>query len=401
MTTTDKPIVDPTAMLFDTNTADEPQAVYNELRRAAPVYRVDGWDGVPTVYVVGYEQAMWALKHPEVFSSAADAVSIGQEQPLIPLQIDPPDHAKYRRLLDPLFSPKRVAELEADARALVNDLIDAFLDRGHCDFHEEFATPLPSGIFLALMGLPRSDLETFLRWRDETIRPDVDPHDLEGAAAIRERVGHEITGYFDGALDERQREPGDGLMAQIANGEVDGRPLRRDEQLGICHLLLLGGLDTVTATLDCQLVYLARHPEQRASLVQSPAVTAGAVEELLRWETPVMMVVRTVKTEHELGGVALHPGDNGVILIGSANVDEEFPTAAEVDFERSANRHLAFGAGPHRCLGSHLARLELRVALEEWHRRIPDYQIADGAEVHCSPGIRQAQGLPLVWSPAG
>jgi cytochrome P450 len=396
--TTHDATLDPTVLLFDPRNADAPQEMYAQLRSEAPVTRVTGYDGIPTVYVSRYEEVIWALRHPEVFSSAPEAVSIGQEYPLIPLQVDPPDHAKYRRFLDPEFSPKRIGELDADARALVNSIIDRFIDRGGCDFHEEFATPLPSAIFLRLMGLPQSDLPTFLQWRDDTIRPKVAPNDLEGAQAIRERAGHDITAYFDAALDEQQRAPGDGLLARIASAEVDDAPLPRAEQLGICHLMLLGGLDTVTASLDCEIAYLARNPEHRRRLVDQPSLTAGAVEELLRWETPVMMVVRVIKQDHELAGVEMRAGDHAVIMIGAANLDDEFPEASRVDFAREANRHLAFGAGPHRCLGSHLARLEQRVALEEWHRRIPDYRIADGVEIRCSPGIRQAEILPLVWS---
>ena len=396
--TTHDATLDPTVLLFDPRNADAPQEMYDQLRSKAPITRVTGFDGIPTVYVSRYQEAMWALRHPEVFSSAPEAVSIGQEHPLIPLQVDPPDHAKYRRFLDPEFSPKRIGELDADARALVNSIIDRFVDRGECDFHEEFATPLPSAIFLRLMGLPQSDLPTFLQWRDDTIRPKVAPHDLEGAQAIRERAGHDITAYFDAALDEQQRAPGDGLLARIASAEVDDQPLPRAEQLGICHLMLLGGLDTVTASLDCEIAYLARNPEQRRRLVDQPSLWAGAVEELLRWESPVMMVVRVIKQDHELAGVELRAGDHAVIMIGAANLDDEFPEASRVEFAREANRHLAFGAGPHRCLGSHLARLEQRVALEEWHRRIPDYRIADGVEVRSSPGIRQAERLPLVWS---
>jgi cytochrome P450 len=387
--------IDPGMLLFDQRTADAPQDVYDRMRPGARVGRAQGFDGTPTVYVAGYAESIWALRHPEVFSSGGDAVEIGQEHPLIPLQIDPPDHAKYRRFLDPEFSPKRVGELEADARAIVGSLIDGFVERGGCDVHEEFATPLPSSIFLRFMGLPRSDLATFLQWRDDTIRPDV--ADFEEAAALRDRVGHDVTAYFEAALDGARRTPGEGLLSRIAVGEVEGRPLTRVEQLGICHLLLLGGLDTVTATLDCELAYLALHPAQRQRLVADPPLIAGAVEELLRWETPVMVVVRAVRQDAELAGVRVEAGDSAVIMIGAANLDAEFPEARQVDFAREGNRHLSFGGGPHRCLGSHLARLELRVALEEWHRRIPDYHIADGAEIHWSPGIRQAGQLPFSW----
>jgi cytochrome P450 len=161
---------------------------------------------------------------------------------------------------------------------------------------------------------------------------------------------------------------------------------------------LLGGLDTVTATLDCMVVHLARAPELRAAIAADLSLVAPAVEELLRYETPVTMVPRILKQEFELGGVQLRAGDHAILLIGAGNCDpEEFDEAEGTDIARESNRHLAFGGGPHRCLGSHLARLELRVALEELHRRIPDYRIAPDAEVHFSPAIRQAASLPLVW----
>jgi cytochrome P450 len=387
---------DPGALLFDPGAADAPQDAYRQVREQCPVARVPGPTGDPTVYVAKYEDVIWALRHPEVFSSAAGAVDIGQDQPLIPLQVDPPDHAKYRRLLDPEFSPKRMRELEPDVRVLVNQIIDGFVEAGECEFHEDFATPLPSTIFLRLMGLPQSDLATFLQWRDDTIRPDADT--LEEAASIRDAVGTKITAYFTEQLAAKRANPDDGLLARIAVGEVDGRPLTHDEMLGTCHLLLLGGLDTVTATLDCMIAYLANHPDERARLIADPTLVDGTVEELLRTETPVTMLPRTIKVDATMGGVDLKAGDGCVLLIGAANGDEaEFDAADVVDFERPANRHLAFGGGPHRCLGSHFARLELRVAIEEFHRRIPDYRIREGAEIHYSPGIRQADHLPLVW----
>jgi cytochrome P450 len=382
--------------IFTQETADTPFPAYRRVREECPVARVNGFEGKPTVYLSRYEDVMWALKHPEVFSSAPEAVNIGQDQPLIPLQVDPPDHAKYRRLLDPEFSPKKMADLDADARGIVNGLIDGFIDRGACDFHEEFATPLPSSIFLALMGLPQSDLPMFLQWRDDTIRPDTD--DVDEAARIRDRVGTEITEYFKQALADRRANPDDRLMSRIAVAEVEGRELTEEERLGISHLLMLGGLDTVTATLDCMVLHLAQEPERRRLLVDDPSLVPGVVEELLRYETPVALIVRVVKHDCELGGVQLRAGDHATLLIGACNVDPaQFADAEAPDFARETNRHLAFGGGPHRCLGSHLARLELRVAIEELHRRIPEYRLADGAQVSMSPAIRQAYGLPLVW----
>ena len=393
---------DPNMLLFAPGAANEPHAAYRKLRDECPVHRGVGYDGAMEVVISRYDDVCSALRHPEVFSSSAEAVSIGQEQPLIPLQVDPPDHLKYRRLLDPQFSPKRMAALETGAREFVNRLIDGFADRGSCDFHEEFATPLPSTIFLLLMGLPHDDLPIFLQWRDNTVRPDVEPGDFDGAARIRDQTGHEITEYFDRAIEARRADPDDALLSRLVHADIEGRPLSREELLGTCHLLILGGLDTVTATLDCSIAYLAQHPEIRRQLVQQPELTGAAVEELLRWESPVQMVARIVKEDSSIGGVEVKKGDRVTVLIGAADGDErEFPDADTVSFTRHANRHVAFGGGPHRCLGSHLARLELRVALEEFHRRIPDYRIPDGTELVYSPGIRQTMGLPLEFEPEG
>jgi cytochrome P450 len=162
--------------------------------------------------------------------------------------------------------------------------------------------------------------------------------------------------------------------------------------------MLLGGLDTVTATLDCMVAYLAQHPDRRQQLIDDPSLLPDAIEELLRHQTPVTMVPRVVREPIEMRGVALQPGDPVLLVIGAANTDESaFSEPDDVDFGRSPNRHFAFGDGNHLCLGAHLARLELRVALEELHLRIPNYRVPDSTEIHFSPGIRQADHLPLVW----
>jgi cytochrome P450 len=386
----------PTALLFDPRTADEPHAAYRELRRC-PVHRLEG--EMPGVMVTAYDEVLWALRHPDVFSSSADALDIGQEHPLIPLQVDPPEHTWYRRLLNPEFVPRKVQELEDDVRQLTRELIDAFADRGEVDFHEEFATPLPSTVFLRLMALPQSDLPTFLRWRDAAIRPDVEPGDFEGAARIRAEAGRETTAYFEQAIADRRRDPDDGLLSALVHADLEGRPLNQAELLGTCHLLMLGGLDTVTATLDCMIVHLANHPDDRRRICEDASVRDSAVEELLRTETPVMLLPRVVTQATTLGGVDLKPGDPVMLLLGAANTDENaFARADEVVLDRDPNKHLAFGGSHHLCLGAHLARLELRVALEEFHSRIPDYRIVE-EEVHFSPGIRQANSLHLAFGP--
>jgi cytochrome P450 len=190
-------------------------------------------------------------------------------------------------------------------------------------------------------------------------------------------------------------------VSYLCQAEIGGERLSRNEILDVCFLMILAGLDTVTATLGCSVAFLAANPAHRRRVVDDPAIVPAAVEELLRWETPVTGVPRLVKRPVELSGVTLQPGELVTLLLGASNLDAgEFEGAETVDFERRRNRHVAFGSGPHRCLGSHLARMELEVALEEWHRRIPDYRIPEGEVPRYSPGIREVQYLPLEWNPA-
>jgi cytochrome P450 len=386
--------VDPTQHLFSFETAKNPHPTYEGLLRECPVARGQYGDH-PSVVVSRYADVNWALRHPEFFSSAGGTVGVG-EQPLIPVEVDPPRHTAYRRFLNPRFVPREIEKLEPEMRALVRRLVDSLADREGCDFHEEFSTPLPSGIFLALMGLPAEDLPRFLQWRDDTIRPDVAPGDFEAAEQVRRRTALAINEYFREAIARRRDNPDGTLLSDVVQASVDGEPLTEVELLGISHLLLLGGLDTVTATLDCMVAFLAEHPAERALLTASPEAVPAAVEELLRWTTPVQVLPRIVAQEVELGGVKLRAGDRVTLVIGAANCDAEMFEPGW-DLSRSPNRHVAFGAGNHLCLGAHLARLELRVALEEFHRRIPDYHIREGVELVFSPGIRQASTLPLVF----
>ncbi len=382
--------------VFSPDFAAHPQEVFARLRAQCPVARTMG-TGMPIIS--RHEDVMWGLRHPEVFSSEMDvALGLGTERPMIPQQIDPPRQVRYRKILDPQFSRKRVAELEPRLRAHANELIDAVIDKGECEFDAAFAIPLPCTAFLGLMGLPQDELPLFLELKDGIIRPPVDPTDLEAGKEYRKRIGKRIYAYFERLIDERTAQPREDLMSYLVRAELDGRKLSRNEILDICYLFLLGGLDTVTATLGCSVAYLAENPEQRKRIVADPATIPAAVEELLRWETPVMALPRVAKQDVTLHGQTIKKGELVTFLLGAANTDDQaFENAQTVDFDREANRHIAFGAGPHRCLGSHLARMELRVALEEWHRRIPEYRIKPGETPRYTPGIREVRYLPLVW----
>ena len=372
----------------------EPQPMYKMLRESAPVFRPGPQGPVVLSRLADIEMA---LKRTDVFSSNMDAVDLGNVRPLIPLQIDPPEHAKYRRVLDPLFTPREMAGREPAVTALVNEMIDGFVDRGECDFHAEFAVPLPCTVFLQLLGLPLEDLDKFLVWKDDVIRP-------EGVQGFREHreaaapAAHQIYEYFERAIDDHIATPREDVLSALIAADVAGEPLSREELLDVCFLFLIAGLDTVTDSLDCFFVYLARHPEQRRLLIGQPDILPSAIEELLRWETPVPGVARIALQDVEVGGCPISKGERISPLLGAANTDPaEFDHPEVVDFTRSPNRHRAFGGGPHRCLGSHLARLELRVALREFHRRIPDYEIPGGVELKYTSALRSVESLPLTF----
>jgi len=378
-----------------------PQPVYRELVSKCPFAKAALAD---SPVLSRYEDVIWALRHPEIFSSEMEMqMALGTERPMIPQQIDPPAQTKYRKILDPRFSKKRMQEIEPDVRRHANELIDVFIERGECEFDQEFAVPLPCTAFLSLMGLPQSELPRFLRVKDMIIRPQtlLERPTLEATQDMRKQAGREIYAFFGDLIDERTKKPGTDMVSYLLETEIDGNRLTREDILDVSFLLILAGLDTVTATLGCNIAYLAANPAQRERLVERPELIPAAVEELLRWETPVTAVPRIVKKDVEIHGQKLEKGQMVTLLLGASNVDgSEFADPENVDFERERNKHLAFGGGAHRCLGSHLARLELAVAMQVWHQRIPSYRIKPGETPRYSPGIREVQYLPLVWDRA-
>ncbi len=386
---------------MDPEMAAHPQPVFKLMRDDMPVMEMDMGSGRGVLLSRKLEIDQ-ALRHPEIFSSNMDAVDLKNKRPMIPLQIDPPEHKKFRKLLDPLFAPRKMALLDDQVSALANRLIDRFIDRGEVDFAKEFSIPFPSQVFLTLLGLPLDELDRFLVMKDGIIRPDHvtgKPYGSKAANDYQQKVADSVYEYFDEILDQREVERRDDLLSHFLGAEVEGDRLSREDILDICFLFLIAGLDTVTATLDCMFSFLAQHPEHRRQIVENPTVIPNAIEELLRWETPVMGVARVAVEETELGGCPIHKGDSVMIMLGSANTDEtEFPDADEVRFDREVNRHIAFGGGVHRCLGSNLARLELRVALREWHKRIPEYEVEPGHTLVYTPSIRSIEHFPMRFT---
>ena len=349
----------------------------------------------------------FALQHPEIFSSDLVAVDIGQQRPLIPLQIDPPDHVKYRRVLDPHLAPRQILPREERMKAVVNELIDRFIERGSCDFHAELSVPLPCTVFLELCGLPLSELDTFLGWKDDIIRPQIRhpeiAFDLDALVALRHKTGQAIYDYFTDVIADRRADPGDDVISQFAEGVVDGERMSHDQMLDIGFLFILGGLDTVTSTLDCAVGHLGRDAALRDALVSDPTAIPAAIEEILRLHTPVMQVLRVVKEPYEMHGVKMEPGDHVMLMLGAADTDPaEFGDHADqADFDREHNRHLAFGGG-----AASVPRLPsgARSSSGSRSRRCtsgsPTTASPMGPELKYSPGIREIEHLPLDFTPA-
>ncbi len=349
------------------------------------------------VLVSHHEDVQEVLRHSETFGSGMDAVYLGNVRPLIPLQIDPPEHKKFRRLLDPLFAPQKMVDIEPRTRELVRDLIDAVADSGRCNFHDAIAEKLPTTVFLQLLGLPVERLPDFLVLKDGIIRPGGDTeHERRATLDVN---APEVYAALGEAIDDHLTRPQDDLLGGFLTAEVDGERLTREDILDIGFLFFIAGLDTVTASLDCMIAYLAQHPEQRQALVTDPSLIPHAIEEMLRWESPVTGVARVAMHDTELAGCPVAKGQNVFVMIGSANTDERFWEKADtVDFHRDSNKHNAFGGGVHRCLGSHLARMELRVVLDEWHRRVPEYTLAPEVDqLLYTPNLRHVTNLELVW----
>lgn len=400
-----QPTVDPQdgwslQMMIDPEFARDPRPFYERLRQGPPMRDDLEMPGkAPTVIVSRHEHVEAVLRNPALFSSqfGEGMGGLGNDRPLIPLMIDPPEHKKYRILLDPYFAPRNMAKLEGEITELVNRLIDGFADRGGCEFTSEFAVPMPCTAFLSLLGLPLEDLDLFLDMKEGIVRGHGE-QDRDAQAAARAAAGRACYEYFEHALKDLSKKPREGLLSDLLTAEVDGIRLTREEIMDICFLFIIAGLDTVTDSLCCFWSHLAQHPEQRRRIATDPSVVPRAVEELLRWESPVAGVARVVTEEGDIAGCPVHQGDSVLIFVGSANTDTDVVERAdEVDFDRTTNRHYAFGGGIHRCLGSHLARLELRVAMREWHRRIPNYRIEDGAELMWTPMLRSVHQLPLVF----
>lgn len=360
------------------------------------VYEIDGeW------YLTSLEAVRFAHQHPEIFSSARAFDSLGSPVPLVPLAIDAPDHVRYRRILDPMFAPRVINQIEDSLRAQVGELIDSFLDKGSVDLMAELAVPYPSQVIMTLLGLPLEDRDQFLAWNQAILETEGatlgNPTEQQATAAMA------LFGYLQGFIDAKRTSPGDDLISSIVT--LQGDDAWTDaELLGMCFLFVLAGLDTVTASIGFVMMYLANDPELRQRIIEQPELTQPFIEEVLRLEMPAPMTPRVTTREVEVCGKTIPEGAYCSLVLATVNRGPDRGDAANsIDFDHADRGHLTFGGGIHRCLGSHLARRELRLVVEEFNKRVGDMSLAEGhvPEIVWPSGTLHFRTLPITFARRG
>lgn len=389
--------------------------IYKLLRSFMPVApvlyreRAGLFPGVEkTFFITRYEDVAYILHRPDIFSNE-------NEYKWIPQGVDPPEHTEYRRILNPLFTQQALSPLEGQIRSLCCELLDKMVSKEEFDFISEFAEPFPTTVFCKILGTPLEDLPLMMRWKDIMIHAGtpgkaeslgIQLYDEQGrfrsdeVERARQQAVKELYDYFRAYIKYKRTHPGEDLITHLVNARYGGeRPLTEDELLRTMLLMVMAGLDTVTAALGLSLFYLATHPDKRqefVALIHQEHALRSAVEELLRF-VAFVSPGRRITRHFKYRGLEFEPGWAVTLSIPSANRDEAvFDRPEEVDFLRTPNPHMAFGLGPHRCLGMHLARRELRIALQEFHRRVPDYAIAPGRQVRLyGGGVKGVLTLPI------
>ncbi|HWJ10853.1 MAG TPA: cytochrome P450 [Nocardioides sp.] len=340
-------------------------------------------------------------EHDTLVNDCVNAFDPNMATPLLPNSLNPPEHNKLRRVLNPFFSPAAVKRLEPLARRRAEELVAGIAPRKGVDLGAEFAMIYPTELFLALLGLPIEDGAMFL--------PHVEsifggffastPEELQRSTDAVQA----IMAYFAEAVAERERnllDPETDLVSRLLVAEIDGAPLTRDQILTICMTLMTAGLDTTRSALGYIFHHLATNPKDRARVVADPTLWPKCIEEAVRLYSLIIQDGRMVAEDREVLGCPMQKGDMVWLGLAQANRDpRKFPDPDVFDIDRdNLNHHLGFGAGVHRCIGMHLARAELVIALEAWHKSIPDYHLSEGAELTERGGQLRLQALPLEWS---
>jgi cytochrome P450 len=309
---------------------------------------------------------------------------------LLPLESDPPEHLGFRMIINPFFTPRKMGELEHFTRDLALGLIEEIQPRGRCEFMEDFALKLPIAIFMRLADLPMEDASELLAYAEMSTR---------GGPELQVESQNKMLGYIMPVIERRQKEPGQDLLSAIIHSKVRGEPIAQADMISTVFTVLFGGLDTVGSTLGFIAHFLAGSPSHRRQLIDDPSLIPLAANELMRRFAP-SNTARTLARDYEYKGLQFKEGDKVYISNLLSGLDEtHFTNAWEVDFRRSEGEHAGFGAGPHRCPGQLLALLEIRTFLEEWLKRIPDFEISKDDPPRFGPGqVNCVSRLVLEWN---
>ena len=353
---------------------EAPQAVFFDLGRKCPVAKHS-----TGTTLFRYDDIVELTRRTDILGFGAPGPSMGSPRPNIPIDLDGSEHRSFRMALNPLLSARAVARLEPEIRRLANGLIDAFAGRERVELYSELCAPLPAAVFSHLCGLPIGDFDFIYGLQEKVLRPRQFSSSDAEASELVARTAAQAMAYLDEKVTARRRlPPGEDLMSQLIQLQVDGRAVTQEQVLDMLWLFVLGALDTVTSSLATIFAWLADHPAERQRVVAQPRIIPAAIEELMRYQTPVAQGARYAMEDMEIGGVKIAAGEQIMCTWAAANLDPEvFPDPLRVDFDRGAKGHVAFATGFHHCIGAHLARLEMRCVLEEFHRRIPSYSLVE------------------------
>jgi cytochrome P450 family 142 subfamily A polypeptide 1 len=372
------------------------RAAYRWMRDNEPVFR----DRTGLAAASTYQAVLDAERHPEVFSNTG---GIRPDQPAMPYMIDmdDPEHLLRRKLVNAGFTRKQLMDKVAGVETLCDTLIDAVCQRGECDFVRDIAAPLPMAVIGDMLGVLPQDRATLLKWSDDLVcglSATADPESLQ--ALMDAFAGY--TGFAMQSAAKRRAEPTADLFSILVNAEVDGQRMSDDEIVFETLLILIGGDETTRHTLSGGVEQLLRHPDQWSRLAADPGLAPGAVEEMLRWTSPVKNMARTVRQDNDFHGTQLCEGDKMLLLFESANFDESvFGDPENFRIDRQPNSHLAFGFGTHFCLGNQLARLEIATMLRKIVQRMPDLRLADDSALPLRPAnfVSGPEAMPVVFTP--
>ncbi len=377
----------------------DPYPIWDELRRECPVAHTDRYGGVwlpvtrDDVVAVAYDTEHFTSRSVVVSEVRPDDDDLPAPIGIAPpITSDPPFHGMARRLLLPAFAPKPIAAFEPFTRSLCTELLDATAGKDVIDAAVDYAQDIPLRVIVRMLGFPQDDADIFRRFI-RLILEDVDASAPERQATFR---GGELDEYLHARIAEHLAQPKDDLTTFLLEAELDGNKLHPDHVQGTMVLLMVAGIDTTWSAIGASLWHLARNPDDRRRLAAEPALMDTAVEEFLRAYAPVTMA-RLVAKGFDFHGCPMKEGDWLLLPFPAANRDPDaFPDADQVQLDRVENRHAAFGLGIHRCLGSNLARMELRVALETWMQRYPDFELTDPDAVTWSAGqVRGPRTIPV------